>query len=142
MDKSPTLGLSKIPEITLTFWIIKIAATALGETGGDAVSMTMQLGYAVSSAIFTVIFVATVAPQIIVRSYHPLLYIIHCCISSIAVYHPLLYGASSSRPRPPGRRSLTSPIGRFASKHRCQPGSAHEYVGSVANMLGTAPVYD
>jgi uncharacterized membrane-anchored protein len=49
---------SKVPEVTLVFWIIKILATTLGETGGDAVSMSMNLGYAVSSLIFTGIFVA------------------------------------------------------------------------------------
>ena len=49
---------SKVPEVTLIFWVIKILATTLGETGGDAVSMSMNLGYAVSSLIFTGIFVA------------------------------------------------------------------------------------
>ena len=44
---------SKVPEVTIAFWLIKIAATTLGETGGDALSMTMQLGYAVSTAIFS-----------------------------------------------------------------------------------------
>jgi len=43
---------SKVPQVTLVFWIIKIAATTLGETGGDALSMTMKLGYAVSTVIF------------------------------------------------------------------------------------------
>ena len=47
---------SKIPAVTLGFWIIKIAATTLGETGGDALSMTMKLGYAVSTGIFFAIF--------------------------------------------------------------------------------------
>ena len=49
-------ALSKVPQVTLGFWIIKIAATTLGETGGDALSMTMNLGYVVSSAIFFVFF--------------------------------------------------------------------------------------
>ena len=65
---------SKIPAITLGFWIIKIAATTLGETGGDALSMTLKLGYAVSSGIFFAFFLATVIPQIRARSYHPFLY--------------------------------------------------------------------
>ena len=51
-------GLSKVPEVTLAFWIIKIAATTLGETAGDAVSMSLNLGYAVSSIIFIGIFIA------------------------------------------------------------------------------------
>ena len=57
-------GFSKVPEVTLVFWIIKIAATTLGETAGDAVSMSMNLGYAVGSIIFVGIFVAAVAVQI------------------------------------------------------------------------------
>ena len=65
---------SKVPQVTLVFWIIKIAATTLGETGGDAVSMTMQLGYAISTAIFFGIFLVLVIAQIRARAFHPLLY--------------------------------------------------------------------
>jgi uncharacterized membrane-anchored protein len=65
---------SKVPAVTLVFWIIKIAATTLGETGGDALSMTMKLGYAVSTGIFFAIFLVTVTAQIRVRSFHPFLY--------------------------------------------------------------------
>lgn len=64
----------KVPEVTLVFWIIKIAATTLGETGGDAVSMSMNLGYLVATAIFAAIFLAAVAAQIRSRRFHPLLY--------------------------------------------------------------------
>jgi uncharacterized membrane-anchored protein len=53
-------ALSKVPQVTLGSWIIKIAATTLGETGGDALSMTMNLGYVVSSAIFFAFFIVTV----------------------------------------------------------------------------------
>jgi uncharacterized membrane-anchored protein len=67
-------GLSKVPEVTLAFWVIKIAATTLGETGGDAVSMTLNWGYAVSSARFIGIFAVAVAAQIAARSFHPFLY--------------------------------------------------------------------
>jgi uncharacterized membrane-anchored protein len=67
-------GLSKVPEVTLAFWIIKILATTLGETGGDAVSMSMHLGYAIASVIFISIFVVAVATQITVKSFHPFLY--------------------------------------------------------------------
>jgi uncharacterized membrane-anchored protein len=67
-------GLSKVPEVTLTFWVIKIAATTLGETGGDAVSMTLNWGYALSSALFIGIFVVAVAAQISAKSFHPFLY--------------------------------------------------------------------
>jgi uncharacterized membrane-anchored protein len=74
MNRMVEKGLSKVPEVTLTFWVIKIAATTLGETGGDAVTMTMNLGYAIGSAIFIGIFVVTVAAQITAKSFHPLLY--------------------------------------------------------------------
>jgi uncharacterized membrane-anchored protein len=66
--------LSKVPELTLIFWIIKIAATTLGETGGDAVSMSMNLGYLVGTAIFAVVFLLAVAAQIQARGFHPFLY--------------------------------------------------------------------
>ncbi len=65
---------SKVPALTLMFWIIKIAATTLGETGGDAVSMSMDLGYAVGTAIFAVIFLTAVWAQIRARRFHPFLY--------------------------------------------------------------------
>jgi uncharacterized membrane-anchored protein len=65
---------SKVPEVTLVFWIIKILATTLGETGGDAVSMSMNLGYAVSSFIFIGVFAVTVIAQILARKFHPFLY--------------------------------------------------------------------
>lgn len=65
---------SKVPEVTLIFWIIKIAATTLGETGGDAVSMSMHLGYMVGTAIFAVIFLISVAAQIRAKGFHPFLY--------------------------------------------------------------------
>lgn len=67
-------GLSKVPEIALTFWVVKIAATTLGETGGDAVSMTLNWGYALSSALFIGIFVVAVAAQISAKLFHPFLY--------------------------------------------------------------------
>ena len=66
--------ISKVPEITLAFWMIKILATTLGETGGDALSMSMDLGYLVSTAIFAVIFFAAVSAQISAKSYNPTLY--------------------------------------------------------------------
>ena len=65
---------SKVPEVTLLFWIIKIAATTLGETGGDAVSMSMNLGYLVATGIFCVIFLLAVGAQIAAKRFHPFLY--------------------------------------------------------------------
>jgi uncharacterized membrane-anchored protein len=67
-------ALSKVPAVTLGFWIIKIAATTLGETGGDAVSMTMNLGYALASVIFIGVFIIAVAVQIAAKAFHPFLY--------------------------------------------------------------------
>jgi len=67
-------GMSKVPAVTLGFWAIKIIATTLGETGGDAVSMTLNWGYALSSALFIGIFVLAVAAQIAAKSFHPFLY--------------------------------------------------------------------
>lgn len=66
--------MSKVSEVTFVFWIIKIAATTLGETGGDAVSMSMKLGYAVGTAIFGAIFLAAVGIQIKAKKFHPFLY--------------------------------------------------------------------
>ena len=65
---------SKVPEVTLVFWIIKIAATTVGETGGDTVSMSMNLGYLVGTAIFAVIFMVAVALQISATRFRPALY--------------------------------------------------------------------
>jgi uncharacterized membrane-anchored protein len=65
---------SKVPEVTLVFWIIKILATTLGETGGDAVSMSMNLGYLLSTAIFFIIFVVTVVAQMYSKKFHPVTY--------------------------------------------------------------------
>jgi len=65
---------SKVPHVTLAFWLIKIAATTLGETGGDALSMTLRLGYAVSSLIFIAFLVVSAAAQIRARKFHPFLY--------------------------------------------------------------------
>ena len=66
--------LSKVPEVTLGFWIIKIAATTLGETGGDALSMSMDLGYAVSTFIFFALFAVLVTAQIRAKRFHAFLY--------------------------------------------------------------------
>jgi uncharacterized membrane-anchored protein len=74
MTNSDQTSASKVPEICLTFWIIKIAATTLGETGGDAVSMSMNLGYLVSTVIFAGIFLLAVSAQIKAKTFHPLLY--------------------------------------------------------------------
>jgi len=65
---------TKVPEVTLVFWIIKVAATTLGETGGDSVTMTLDWGYLAGTAIFLVALVALVACQIVAKKFHPFLY--------------------------------------------------------------------
>jgi uncharacterized membrane-anchored protein len=65
---------SKVPEVTLIFWIIKIAATTLGETGGDTVTMTLDWGYLAGSALFLAALIALVTAHIRARRFHPVLY--------------------------------------------------------------------
>jgi uncharacterized membrane-anchored protein len=67
-------AIAKVPQVTLAFWIIKILATTLGETGGDAVTMSMGLGYLTGTAIFAVLFVVMVVAQIRAERFHPFLY--------------------------------------------------------------------
>ena len=74
MKTSTEYAQAKVPEVTLGFWLIKIAATTLGETGGDAVSMSMNLGYLVGTGIFAVIFLAAVVAQVKAKGFHPFLY--------------------------------------------------------------------
>jgi uncharacterized membrane-anchored protein len=72
MTREPTTH--KVPEVTLLFWIIKIAATTLGETAGDAVTMSMNLGYLAGTAIFAALFILGVRAQISARRLHIFLY--------------------------------------------------------------------
>jgi uncharacterized membrane-anchored protein len=67
-------ALSKVPAVTLGFWIIKVLATTLGETGGDTVTMTLNWGYLAGSALFGVALVVLVAAQIVAKRFHPVLY--------------------------------------------------------------------
>src|ERR1700727_541284 len=68
------LAASKVPEVTLVFWIIKIAATTLGETGGDTVTMTLNWGYLLGTALFLSLLVIFVILQIAAKKFHPYLY--------------------------------------------------------------------
>src|SRR6202167_5626529 len=74
MSKAASIALSKVPEVTLVFWIIKIAATTLGETGGDTVTMTLNWGYVVGTALFLSLLVVLVILQIAAKKFHPFLY--------------------------------------------------------------------
>ena len=67
-------ALSKVPEVTLVFWIIKIAATTLGETGGDSVTMTLNWGYLTGTALFLALLIALVIAQILAKKFHATLY--------------------------------------------------------------------
>lgn len=67
-------NLSKVPEVAFGFWVIKIAATTLGETGGDWVSMSLKLGYLIGSAIFAVIFIGLVWGQVKAEHFRAILY--------------------------------------------------------------------
>lgn len=66
--------MSKVPQVTIAFWVIKILATTVGETGGDALSMTLKLGYLVSTFIFLAIFAVTLSIQVRTNRYHPFAY--------------------------------------------------------------------
>ena len=73
-DRVYTERASKVPEVTLGFWLIKILATTLGETGGDAVTMSMNLGYLAGTTIFAAIFAVAMAEQISAKRFHSFLY--------------------------------------------------------------------
>jgi uncharacterized membrane-anchored protein len=73
-QNATTAILSKVPHVTLAFWVAKILATTVGETGGDALSMTLNLGYAVSSLILLGFFCVTLFAQMASKRYHPVFY--------------------------------------------------------------------
>jgi uncharacterized membrane-anchored protein len=74
MDQNRDVVFSKVPAVTLTFWIIKIAATTLGETGGDTVTMTLNWGYLAGTILFLAVLVGLVTWQILAKKFHPYLY--------------------------------------------------------------------
>lgn len=74
MNSEMKEALIKVPQVTLGFWIIKILATTLGETGGDAVSMSMNLGYLIGTVIFMALFILAVVFQIRTQKFNPYIY--------------------------------------------------------------------
>lgn len=74
MAKIETMSETKVPEVTLLFWIIKIAATTLGETAGDTVTMTLHWGYLAGTALFLALLITLVIWQIVAKKFHPSLY--------------------------------------------------------------------
>jgi uncharacterized membrane-anchored protein len=73
-DEGSKQALTKVPAVTLGFWVIKILATTLGETGGDTVTMTLNWGYVAGVALFGTALVALVAGQIVAKRFHAALY--------------------------------------------------------------------
>src|SRR5436305_4772909 len=71
---SKTSTVAKIPQVTLVFWVMKVAATTLGETGGDLLAQTMKVGYAISTLILLGIMVATLVGQLRLKTFSPALY--------------------------------------------------------------------
>ncbi len=90
--------MNKVPQITLAFWIMKIAATTLGETAGDLLSMTLHVGYALSSLILIGIFIATLVAQLTAKSYHPVLF--WTVILSTSTAGTTMSGLHGSHPGP------------------------------------------
>ncbi len=74
MKQPAQIEFGKVAEVTFWFWVVKIAATTLGETAGDAATMSMNLGYLVGTAIFAVVFIIAVAAQIRSNKFHPFLF--------------------------------------------------------------------
>ena len=74
MEEPSSICWAKVPEVTLGFWIVKIAATTLGETGGDSVTMTLDWGYLAGTMLFLALLVVLVTAQILAKKFHPLLY--------------------------------------------------------------------
>tara|TARA_R110000772_G_scaffold62932_1_gene141145 strand:- start:1599 stop:1865 length:267 start_codon:yes stop_codon:yes gene_type:complete len=74
MNSEMRSALIKVPQLTLGFWVIKILATTLGETGGDAVSMSMNLGYLIGTVIFMALFILAVVFQIRAKKFNPFIY--------------------------------------------------------------------
>jgi uncharacterized membrane-anchored protein len=84
VDRAMTCAMTKVPEVTLVFWIIKIAATTLGETGGDTVTMTLNWGYLLGSALFVSLLFVFVVLQIAAKKFHPFLYWVTIVASTTA----------------------------------------------------------
>src|SRR5256714_4383694 len=74
MNRNTSTRSTKVPEVTLIFWIIKIAATTLGETGGDTVKMTLNWGYLVGTALFLGLLIVLVIAHVLAKRFQPLLY--------------------------------------------------------------------
>jgi hypothetical protein len=86
-DTSKRIALSKVPEVTLTFWIIKIAATTLGEIGGDSVTMTLNWGYLAGTILFLSLLIVLVAAQILAKRFHPFLYWVSLTLTGGTMLH-------------------------------------------------------
>ncbi len=83
-DSLQNSAISKVPEVTLGFWTLKILATTLGEVGGNAVTMTLGLGYLVGTAIFGTLLIIAVTAQVRTKHFHPILYWIVITLTTLA----------------------------------------------------------
>lgn len=136
---SPPVGASKLPEVTLVFWLVKIAATTLGETAGDALSMSLDLGYLLSTAIFVAVFAVAVAAQIRARRFHiggmavfgGLLALIAAAYFRTRISRTLLFWAAFVLTRP-----LGAVLGDFLDKPFGQGGLDLSRFGASAALLG------
>ena len=106
---------SKVPEVTLGFWIIKIAATTLGETGGDSVTMTLNWGYSAGTAIFLSLLVILIIAQTVAKKFRPFL------------YWATIVASTTAR-----RRGLRRPLAR----HRPAPAASVGLFGCLLCVLG------
>ena len=145
-------GGSKVPQLLALFWVIKIMATTLGETGGDAASMSLHLGYSVSSLIFLAALMILVLVQIRARTFHAALYwavivatttagttVADFCDRSLAIGYPggaLLLTAAVALVLAAWRMTL----GRIAADRITSPGPEAFYWATIlaSNTLGTA----
>lgn len=104
--------MNKLPQITLAFWIMKICATTLGETAGDLLSMTLDVGYALSSVILLSLFLVTLLAQLMARRHHPALYWLVILSTSTA-------GTTMSDFMDRTRALATPPVRRSSSAFSC-----------------------
>jgi uncharacterized membrane-anchored protein len=88
--------MNKVPEVTLVFWIIKIAATTLGETGGDTMTMTFKWGYLAGTALFLSALLVLVALQIAAKNFHPWLI---AAATTAGTFAQLLLASNTRGPR-------------------------------------------
>jgi uncharacterized membrane-anchored protein len=112
MNRYAKAALSKVPEVTLGFWSIKILATTIGETGGDAVTMSLfhadkdahNGGYLIGTGLFMAVFVACVIVQIAMKKFHPAAYWLTIVATTVGSRWPILRTVRWASAMPADRR--------------------------------------